>query len=89
MPQVYFWTVARPKTAYDSCLGIFFNMTIDDPIKSVQQQIANEERSSDPVFPRVVALISTLCSSLPVEPVIQALGWNQCLVLLRCRISRR
>jgi hypothetical protein len=46
-------------------------MTIDDPIRALQQQFENEERSSDPLVSRVAKLFSTI-SSLPVGPVVQA-----------------
>jgi hypothetical protein len=49
-------------------------MTIDDPIKALQQQFENEERSSDPVLPRVAKLISALPSSSPVGQVVRGLS---------------
>jgi hypothetical protein len=60
-----------------SRLGLFevdFNMAIDDPIDAVRQQLANEERASDPVLARLANLMSNLSASLPMEPVSQVVG---------------
>jgi|SRR5579862_7967193 len=62
--------------------------TIDDPIKAVQQQFANEERASDPVFPRVARLVQTLSASLPLEPVLKAFGGISGAVLAHLQADR-